>query len=70
MQDRQGGEERQQDLHSEQLILPGTVTEMKEFADFASSTARYHVNCFLPEVRVHLPSKRFLETLYYRFCPL
>ena len=57
------GEEK---LHSEELVLPGTVAEMKEFADFASSTARYHLNCFLPEVKVHLPSKYFLETLYNR----
>lgn len=55
-----------EELHSEEQVLPGTVSEMKEFADFASSTACYHLNCFLPEVKVHLPTKHFLETLYNR----
>lgn len=64
----QGAGAKQEDgEHSEELVLPGTVEEMKEFADFASSMARYHLDCFFPEVRVHLPSKRFLETLYNRY---
>ena len=55
------------ELHSEELVLPGTVEEMKEFADYASSSAHYQLSCFFPEVRVHLPSKHFLETLYNRY---
>lgn len=51
---------------SEELVLPGTITEMNSFKQAVSSTAHYCVNCLLPEVRVHLPSKHFLETLYNR----
>ena len=61
------GAKQEEGVHSEELVLPGTVEEMKEFADFASSMTRYHLDCFFPEVRIHLPSKRFLETLYNRY---
>ncbi len=40
---------------------------MEEFEQFASSTSRYSVKCELPEIRIHLPSKHFLETLYNRY---
>lgn len=61
---RGGGEEG--DAHSEELILPGSVSEMNDFEQHASTTACYSVSCCVPEIRVHLPSKRFLETLYNR----
>lgn len=54
------------EVHSEELVLPGTVSEMDEFEQFASNTACYSINCTMPEVRVHLPNKHFLETLYNR----
>ncbi len=64
----EGGEESSEGegVHSEEFVFPGSVSEMKEFADCASSSAQYHLNCSFPDVRVHLPSKHFLETLYNR----
>ena len=53
-------------VHSEELIIPGSPEEMAEFEQHASSVAQYSVNCSLPSVNVHLPSKAFLETLYNR----
>ena len=54
------------DIHSEELILPGSVLEMDDFEQQASATACYSIKCCVPEIRVHLPSKHFLETLYNR----
>ena len=52
--------------HTEQLVTPGTRSEMEEFEQYSSSLARYHLNLHLPRVFVHLPSKSFLQTLYCR----
>jgi len=54
-------------VHSEERVLPGNLAEMNEFESHASNTARYLITCHLPEVRIHLPSKQFLEALYNRF---
>ncbi len=59
MQEDNGG-------HSEQLVLPGSPQEMATFEQHASSLAQYAVRCTLPTVSIHLPSKRFLDTLYNR----
>ena len=67
MQGEAGGEEEGGDIHSEERVLPGSVTEMNDFEAHASNTARYLITGRLPEVRLHLPSKHFLETLYNRY---
>ena len=39
---------------------------MKEFEQHAVNLAQYSVLCTLPSLCVHLPSKKFLQTLYHR----
>ena len=52
--------------HTEQLVTPGSRSEMEEFEQFSSALSQYSVSLHLPTVCVHLPSKRFLEILYNR----
>ena len=62
----QEGAQGDANVHSEEHILPGSVSELNDFEQQTATTACYAVHCNLPEVRVHLPSKQFLETLYNR----
>ena len=57
----------QEDVHSEELVLPGTIEEMTQFESHASSTAQYSISASFPSINIHIPSKRFLETLYNRY---
>ena len=52
--------------HTEQLVTPGSRSEMEEFERFSSALSQYSVSLHLPTVCLHLPSKRFLEILYNR----
>ena len=54
-------------MHSEVLVLPGSGREMEEFERHAAAHAHYAVACTLPLVDVHIPSRKFLETLYNRW---
>ena len=60
------GGEADEEVHSEELVMPGSSREMAEFEQYATSLARCTVRCTLPSVHIHLPSKGFLETLYNR----
>ena len=53
-------------MHSRELVLPGSPSEMSEFEQHAINLAQYSVLCTLPSVNVHIPSKKFLQTLYHR----
>ena len=66
-QSEQAGDGSGSELHSEQLILPGSPGEMAEFERHSSSRAQCSVRCCLPLVCVHLPSNEFLSTLYNRY---
>ena len=59
--------ENGEEVHSEELVMPGSLREMAEFEQHAISLTRCSVTCTLPSVNIHLPSKGFLETLYNRF---
>jgi len=59
--------ENGEEVHSEELVMPGSSREMAEFEQHAVSMTRCSVTCTLPSVNIHLPSKAFLETLYNRF---
>ncbi|XP_064403938.1 autophagy-related protein 2 homolog B-like isoform X2 [Halichondria panicea] len=52
---------------TEEQVLPGSRREMNHFQSHASDSAHYSVSCTLPQVKVHLPSNKFLEVLYNRF---
>ena len=52
--------------HTEHLITPGNRSEMEEFERYSSSLSQYHLSLHLPIICLHLPSKKFLETLYSR----
>lgn len=60
-------DEKEREEDSEEHVLPGSMTEMNEFESHASNTTRYLVTGHLPEVKIHLPSKNFLEALYNRY---
>ena len=60
------GGEADEEVHSEELVMPGSSREMAEFEQYATSLAHCTVRCTLPSVHIHLPSKGFLETLYNR----
>ena len=53
-------------MHSRELVLPGSPSEMSEFEQHAINLAQYSVLCTLPLVNVHIPSKKFLQILYHR----
>jgi len=59
--------ENGEEVHSEELVMPGSSREMAEFEQHAVSLTRCSVMCTIPSVSIHLPSKDFLETLYNRF---
>ena len=48
-------------------MLPGSPREMEEFERHATDSAHYSLTCTLPQVKVHLPSNKFLAILYNRF---
>ena len=60
------GGDADEEVHSEELVMPGSSREMAEFEQHATSLARCTVRCTLPSIHVHLPSKGFLEILYNR----
>ncbi|KAL5463584.1 hypothetical protein EMCRGX_G032495 [Ephydatia muelleri] len=60
-------EEREQSIHAEELVTPGTRKEMEEFEQYTVSRSRIAVTCTIPSLRVHLPGKEFLEILFNRF---
>ena len=64
------GSDADEEVHSEELVMPGSSREMAEFEQHATALARCAVRCTLPSVHIHLPSKGFLETLYNRWGPL
>lgn len=51
----------------EEQVLPGSPQEMEEFESHAKDSAHYSLTCSLPQVKVHLPSSKFLGILYNRF---
>ena len=53
-------------MHSRELVLPGSPSEMNGFEQHAINLAQYSVLCTLPSVNMHIPSKNFLQTLYHR----
>ena len=53
-------------MHCGELVLPGSPSEMNEFEQHAVNLAQYSVLCTLPSVNVHIPGKKFLQTLYHR----
>ncbi len=55
-----------QDSGGEEQVLPGTRREMDEFQRQVSDSAQYTLSCTFPQVKVHLPSNKFLEVLYNR----
>ena len=59
-------EEREQSVHAEELVTPGTRKEMEEFEQYTVSRSRIAVTCTVPSLRVHLPGKEFLEILFNR----
>ena len=61
------GSDADEEVHSEELVMPGSLRELAEFEQHATSLARCSVSCTLPSVHIHLPNKSFLETLYNRW---
>ena len=47
--------------------MPGTKEEMDHFEQHTVSRSRCAVTCTIPSLRVHLPSKEFLEILFSRY---
>ena len=52
---------------SEQLVLPATEEEMRQYESHITATSQYSFSLSLPSLTFHIPGKHFLETLYNRF---
>ena len=58
--------QREHSTHAEELVMPGTREEMDQFEHHTVSRSRCAVTCTIPSLRVHLPSKEFMEILFNR----